>query len=380
MFQSEIIAEIETPTQFEAIFYASATPMVLFRGPEMIFEVFNQKYHELYPNRLMLGKSIFEVVPELRHSPFPEILKKVYESGESYVSHEGLARIVNSETNQMEDRYFDTIFSRIDYGGREQYRILATPREVTDRVLLQKRREEILLELEEEKELRERFVSAVSHDLRTPLSVASINSKILKKKANDSEMVIILAEKISANMERADRMIRDLLDSNALKSGRNIPLNIEECQLSKVVTFATDNFVELYGERFEIKNNVGDLKGFWDCEVLHRIIENLVSNAIKYGSASAPIEITLSKGEGWVEIAVHNAGKAISKEDQLHLFDYYRRTDFAAKSGQKGWGIGLSLVKGLTEAHGGSVRVFSETASGTTFFIRLPLDARSLLS
>ncbi|MGZ3790626.1 MAG: hypothetical protein ACXVLQ_19185, partial [Bacteriovorax sp.] len=85
----------EEQMKFEAIFYGSETHMVIFQGPEMIVEMFNGKYQEIYPDRELLKRPFFEAVPELKESPFPDILRKVYETGEHYVSHEGLARIYN---------------------------------------------------------------------------------------------------------------------------------------------------------------------------------------------------------------------------------------------------------------------------------------------
>ncbi|MDD4975742.1 MAG: ATP-binding protein [Bacteriovorax sp.] len=362
--------------KFEAIFYGSETSMVLFLGLEFVYEMYNEKYQELYPSRDLLGKPFAEAVPELKESAFPGILKKVYETGEPFYSREGLAHICNPINGQLEERYFDTTFSRIDFGDNGPYRILANPREVTDRVLLRKKLEASVWELEQERELRERFVSSLSHDLRTPLTLAKINTQILKRKAEDAKVVISMAEKIVVNMDRVDRMIHDMLDANRIKISEGIPISIQECRLDLIISSVVENLEELYGKRFKIQNDAGEVSGFWDCDAIHRLIENLASNAIKYGSPETPVVIGLTQQNNWIEISVHNKGETISLEDQQSLFNHYRRTNFATTSGQKGWGIGLALVKALTEAHGGEVRVESQMEFGTTFFIRLPLDAR----
>jgi hypothetical protein len=80
---------------FEAIFYGSESPMVIFKGPEIIVEMFNQKYREIYGDRDLLSKPLFEVISELKDTNFPMILKRVYETGESYFSREGFSRILN---------------------------------------------------------------------------------------------------------------------------------------------------------------------------------------------------------------------------------------------------------------------------------------------
>lgn len=362
--------------KFDAIFFGTASPLVLYVGPEFVFEKINQRYKDLYPKRELLGKTLLEALPELQNSPFPAILKKVYETGESYFSQEGLARIYNPNNEQFEERYFDTTFSRINYDEDEPYRIMATPREVTDRVLVRKKLEISLRELQQERDLREKFVSALSHDLRTPLSIAKICTQLIKRKSENIEAISTMADRIVVHIDRADRMIRDLLDANRIKASEGIPISIRNCRLNLILDYVIKNLEELYGNRFQIHKLADEINGYWDEMAVHRIIENLASNAIKYGSADTEVIIAVTLQVNWIEISVHNQGTPIPDEDQRSLFNYYHRTNFATNSGQKGWGIGLTLVKGLTEAHGGTVRIESNAEHGTSFIVRLPLDAR----
>lgn len=359
--------------KFEAFFYGAETAMVIFKGSDMVFEAFNDKYREIYPGRDLINKSIFEVIPELLHSAFPGILKKVYDTGEAYFSHEGLARIFNKRTGELEERYFDTTFSRISYGEDEPYRILATPREVTARVLDKKKLEVSLLELQKEKDLRERFVSALTHDLRTPLAIAKVGSQVIKLNLDKPQTVIETADRIAVSVDRAERMIKDLLDANRLKAGVGINITLQECHLDSIVSFVVDDLEKLHGKRFKFNKANNDIYGKWDNLAIHRMIENLSSNAIKYGSHDTDVILTISSDGEFAEISVHNEGKAISTSDKEKLFTHYNRTSAALESGKAGWGIGLALVKGLAEAHGGSICAFSEEGQGTTFTIRLPL-------
>lgn len=366
-------AKIKSEQQkFEAIFYGSESPMVIFKGPDTIVEMFNEKYQEIYKNRNILGQPLFKAIPELASTPFPGILKKVYETGEHYISREGQSSLYNAVTEKFEERYFDTTFSRISFGD-DLYRILATPREVTQRVQVRKKLEESLRELEEERELRERFVLALSHDLRTPLAIVTMCALILKRKVEDSETIIEMANRITSSVARADRMIRDLLDANRIKAGLGIPVSLEECYLDQILNFVVSDLEELYGKVFVVNNLVGEIKGHWDTLAIHRIIENLASNAIKYGTPYSNITMTLKVVNNCAEISVHNLGSLIPKEEHESLFDHYSRSKSAESSGQTGWGIGLALVKGLTEAHRGSVHMHSDVDSGTTFTVTLPL-------
>jgi signal transduction histidine kinase len=109
---------------------------------------------------------------------------------------------------------------------------------------------------------------------------------------------------------------------------------------------------------------------------LRRVIENLCTNAVKYGLADTPITITLKAEAERVQLSVHNYGPVIPKEQQSRLFEAFQRAPSAEQSGKRGWGLGLTLVRGITEAHGGSVEVASSEKEGTTFTVSLPWDTR----
>jgi len=360
---------------FDALFYEAQTAFVIYRGPDLIYERFNKKYSEIYGRSDMLGKKLIEAVPELVNSPFPAILRKVYDTGEPFLGKEGMAVLRNHKTGKMEERYFDTTFSRIDYGDGE-FRVLACPNEVTDRVNARKILEQSLYELQRERDMRDRFVSALSHDLRTPFAVARVSAQLLKRRADNKEAIFEISEKIISNMDRADRMIKDLLDANRIEGGEGLPLNYQEVILNLTVEYVISELEDLFGHRFIFQNYAGELKGQWDISALQRIIENLASNAIKYGAKNSPVTISVKKQGSDAILSVHNEGPAISKEDQKYLFTQYHRTEAALKSEQRGWGIGLSLVKGLALAHGGSVSVESLDEKGTTFSVRLPLNRK----
>lgn len=363
--------------KFKAVFYDTKAPLVIFKGQQMTYEMLNDTYQSIYPGRSLLGRPLLDAVPELIDTKFPEILNQVYLTGENYVSHEGQVKLKNSITGQEEIRYFNTTFSRIDYGHGEEFRILATPNEITEKVIARQKLEESLLALEAEKVLRESFVSSLSHDLRTPLAVIKICSQILKSKMLDPETFDKCLNRIANNVDRADRMIRDLLDANRLQANKGLPLDIQAHQLEVILEQSVKDLEDLHGKRFVLENPHSEVNVHLDNMAVQRMIENLASNAIKYGAENSPVTISIKRDQQWIDISVHNHGNAISAEDQKLLFQPFQRTKFAKSSNQKGWGIGLTLVQGLAQAHNGSVSFKSHPQQGTTFIIRLPLDARS---
>ncbi|HXH31933.1 MAG TPA: ATP-binding protein [Bacteriovoracaceae bacterium] len=230
-------------------------------------------------------------------------------------------------------------------------------------------------ELETERSLREDFVSLLSHDLRTPMTAARMAADMIKRKSHDPLACVSLSARIIENLARADQMIRNLLDANRIRSGEKLPLSIEHFVLSSLIAQTIEELTLVHGNRF-IFRPTETVEGFWDEKGIRRIIENLCSNAIKYGSPDAAVYIELRQTQTTVQILVQNFGKVIPEEERISLFKQFRRSDAAQVSGKRGWGIGLTLVRGVAEAHGGNVSVTSDTETGTIFMVSLPKDAR----
>lgn len=358
--------------KFESLFYGAETPMVIFKGEEMIVEMFNESYHNIYHQLDLLGKPLFEAVEELKDSQFPEILKNVYKTGVTYVSHEGMAKILNRRNGLIEERYFDTTFTRIFWDEDQTYRILAIPREVTDKVKFRKQLELSLAKLEEEKVFRDFFVSALTHDLRSPLSIIRVSLEILLKKKGNPEEVFKLAKKMTANIERTERMISDLLDVNRIQEGEWPRLHPYPSSLKDIVEDTLAGLDKIYPDKIQTNISVQQTVGNWDRISISRIIDNLLSNAVKYGSHDSKVTVGLSYEGMNYKLTVHNWGNPISSEEQNLIFTKHRRGNFAMESGKKGWGIGLAIVKGLVLAHKGQVKVESSEEKGTTFTVILP--------
>jgi PAS domain S-box-containing protein len=235
-----------------------------------------------------------------------------------------------------------------------------------------------LNQLQVERDLRERFVSSLSHDLRTPLTAAKMSAQLIPRQANLPDKVYSLAAKVKHNIDRADQMITDLLDANRIRAGQGLPVELAPCDLRQVVVDALEDLGTVHGERFDLRGEER-IQGIWDARALRRLVENLCNNAIKYGDPTGRVTVSLRQEGDEAELCVHNRGNPIPVEDQEGLFQYFARTKSAEASGKRGWGIGLTLVKGVAEAHGGSVHVESSQEKGTTFRVRLPLHARDAL-
>lgn len=228
-------------------------------------------------------------------------------------------------------------------------------------------------ELIEEKRLRSRFTNALTHDLRNPLQVARLNTEIMLKKFQSPEQLKSGLEKTLKQLYRMNDMINDLLDVESIHAGHGPTLKKTRCDLSEVLKKSIDEFSSVFGDRFKLQCE-GHIEGHWDPKGLKRVIENLLNNAVKYGTPGTPITIRLHKDRDHAAFSIHNHGPPLREEDKELIFTMFGRSKKVAASGKTGWGIGLSIVKGIIEAHEGKIHVESSSEIGTTFFIELPLN------
>jgi PAS domain S-box-containing protein len=251
--------------------------------------------------------------------------------------------------------------------------------DLTERNLLMQERDLSRTEAERlriEAEYRDRFVQTLTHDLRSPLSAAKSAAALIARAPTDEHKVRGWAHRISDAIDRSDRMISDLLDAARLQIGERLSLNVTHCDLRRICEDASDELSTRHGNRFRIEVS-GPSDGYWDADGLRRVLDNLLSNALKYGDLSAPIDVRIRQVEDRTLLAVHNFGMLIPEDEQAKLFQPFHRTQEAQHLGHRGWGLGLTLVRGIVEAHRGTVKVESYPKEGTTFSIDLPRDARS---
>lgn len=230
-------------------------------------------------------------------------------------------------------------------------------------------------ELEQKRALQEHFVSTLTHDLRNPLSAARMTTELMHKKMPAEDPRRDKLERVLKNLDRVNNMISDLLDTNQVQAGGQLPLELESCDLREIAAEAIEEFEALRGPRFSLESP-GTCAGEWCRRALRRVIDNLVSNALKYGSEHGFVRLRITLEPGFVKLIVSNEGNVIPQSELANLFEPYHRSASARASSIPGWGLGLALVQGISKAHGGSVTAESSRERGTLFTVTLPLDSR----
>ncbi len=223
--------------------------------------------------------------------------------------------------------------------------------------------------------LRERFTAALTHDLRGPLHATSMALEIILM-TNDPARIRTVAAKALANVQRMGGMVSELLDSMAFHGGQKVQLELSQfdiCELVREVQL--DAVVQ---RNMPVHMTPHSVHGWWDRKALWRAIENMITNACKYGEAGTPITIKIDEVHERLLLTVHNHGEPIPQNEQESIFQMYRRAESARQGVKGGWGIGLPYVRAVAESHGGSVGVDSSRDRGTTFVIDIPVDCRPM--
>ncbi len=235
---------------------------------------------------------------------------------------------------------------------------------------------EARLAIEEQNQL----ISTIGHDLKSPLMVARIYAQKMEKKFVVAEKIQMLSGKITKNIDRVDKMISKIIDSSTAKDkNHHCIIECTKFDINQLAMETLESLSIVYGERFVFVPK-GEITGFWCDSSIKRIIENLATNAIKYGDKNHKITINIFEANNKVKLSVHNVGNPIAAVNLKTIFDYLERTHQSILGDQPGWGVGLHVVKTMAELHGGSVHVSSDSLNGTNFTVTLPKDATLYLS
>lgn len=219
----------------------------------------------------------------------------------------------------------------------------------------------------------EEFISVVSHDLRTPLTVIQGQAQMVQRFAERPEAVHRSAEAIYTSVRLMNRMISDLAEMGRLESGE-LKLHLLPLDLSWFISDLMGRLegVEETGRiRLEVPEELPPVLA--DQDRLERVFMNLLNNAMKYSDGEVTVRVSSAGDSATVSVVDHGTG--IPQDDIPHIFERFYRAKTAGR--KEGLGLGLYIVKGLVEAHGGDTRVESRGGEGTTFTFTLPILAES---
>jgi PAS domain S-box-containing protein len=258
-------------------------------------------------------------------------------------------------------------------------RVVAIARDITERMRARLEREMLYRETVDALRARDEFLSIASHELRTPLSALQLQIEMLLHPPRRDPTAVPSPEDIKRKLElaarqvdRLARLISELLDVTRITGGR-LKLEREDADLVAI----THDVIERFGaDAAKAGSHVtldatGPIVGSWDRMRLEQVVTNLLTNAFKFG-AGKPIDVAIVQRDGTAVLTIVDHGIGISADDVERIFRRFEQAVSTRTFG--GLGLGLYIVRGIVEAHGGVIHVESKVNVGTTFTIELPLQ------
>ena len=222
------------------------------------------------------------------------------------------------------------------------------------------------------------FLATLSHEMRTPLNAIVGWLSLLRHEhaePNDFQEGLRVIER---NTEAQVQLIDDLLDVSRIISGK-LRVDIRPCELSDVINVGVNAIrpaAEARGITLNVRLDPSASSASCDSVRIQQVVWNLVSNAVKFTPKGGRVDVTLSRERSSFQIQVSDNGQGISPELLPYVFDRFRQSDSSMRRRFAGLGLGLSIVKYIVEAHGGTVEADSPgEGKGSTFTVRLPIRA-----
>lgn len=320
-----------------------------------------------------VGQSIKIIVPRERWAEEDEVL----------------ARLSRGEVID----HFETVRQRKD-GSRFEISLTVSPvkdetgrivgaskiaRDISERRRAEEERARLLAEAQAANRAKTDFLAVLSHELRTPLNPILGWAEVLRLRRGEPELAERGLEAIARNVKAQVKLIDDLLDVSKIEAGK-LRLEVRTVELAPIVEAALEA-ISPAAEAKQIQvQRVLDSSGqvLGDSDRLQQVIWNLLANAVKFTPKRGRVQVSLSRVNSHVEVAVSDTGQGIAAEYLPHVFDRFSQADTSIRRHFGGLGLGLTIARELVELHGGTIEARSEgEGKGATFVVKLP---RSLVA
>ena len=265
-------------------------------------------------------------------------------------------------------------------GGNQPVAFATVSQDVTERKRLEDDLRRLAADLSELDRRKNEFLATLAHELRNPLAPMSNMLEVVKHANGDGEILTSAHETMERQLGQMVRLVDDLLDLNRITHDR-LELRRSEVELSSVIHQAVEvsrPLVDAAGHQLTVELPGEPIYLNADGARLSQVFGNLLNNSSKYTTPKGTISLSAERMDGEVVVTVKDNGAGIPADKIDRIFDMFMQVDGASEQSQGGLGIGLTLVKRLTQMHGGSIAVKSGgDGQGSEFTVRLPILSRA---
>jgi signal transduction histidine kinase len=334
-----------------------------------VFELANAAFYRLVGHRNMIGRTVFEALPEIRAQGFIGLLDNARSSGEPHIGTAVPVLLRRAQDGELEQRYVDFVFQPLRSADGAVSRIFVEGTDVTDR----KRAEDALRVADRRKD---EFLATLAHELRNPLAPIRHAATISKLPRSTEAQKKWAQDVIDRQVDHMARLLDDLLEVSRITRGK-LELRKERLVLNDSLAAAVETARPLieareHGLVVELPSTPVHIDA--DPVRFAQIFGNLLTNAAKYTDPGGLIHVRARIVGTDAVISVQDNGIGISPELLPQLFEMFTQATSALDRSEGGLGIGLSLARGLAVMHGGSIEARSAgLGMGSEFEVRLPI-------
>jgi len=331
-------------------------------GPTHLVTLSNAVHRRLAGSRDYLGRPLRDGFPELHEQGVTATYDRVFQSGEPFVGRALPLRFDAPGDAPRRPTWFDLAYQPVRDDGDRVIGVLAHLVDVTDVVMAR-------IEMERAVRLRDEVLSIVSHDLRSPLAVISMAADAIEREAG--QLAARHLRLVRRARDEMRRLIGDLLDVARIEAGA-MRIDARPTSPAAVLEETCESLRVRVEERrltLDVHLPPRDVLVLADPDRVRQVLTNLIDNGLKFTDRGG-LTVAAEVEDGVVRVSVTDTGAGISTEDQLHLFDRFWRAEDTRR--REGTGLGLTIVKGMVEAHGGQVGLDSAPGRGTTVWFTLP--------
>lgn len=219
-------------------------------------------------------------------------------------------------------------------------------------------------------EQQQNFMIAITHELKTPISVAKLNLETMQKRKLDEQQQQRLLQTTLEETNRLDALCNNMLLSSQIEAG-GYPFTNEETNISELISKCVQDFITRYPQQIIESHIVRDIFINGDRLLLQMLTNNLINNAIKYGSKKLPVTVVLTEQDNKITFQVKDLGMGIAASEKAKIFNKFYRVGNAATKTAKGTGLGLYLCKNIAKQHHANISVTDNSPTGAIFTVIL---------
>ena len=389
--RERLLAALEVErARLAQVFQRAPSFIVAFRGPDQVYEFVNEAYYQLVGHRAILGKPLFEALPEIRGQGFKELLDHVRETGEPWVGREAPVLLQRTPGAELETRYLDMVFQALTEADGTRSGVVAHGSDVTEHVLARREIERLLTlseqargeaeaartEAEAANRAKSEFLAVMSHELRTPLNAIGGYAELMEMGIRGpvtSQQVDDL-RRIHASQRHLLGLINEVLNYAKLETG-TVQYDLTTVPIREALT-AAESLVapqaRAKGLALKVDDCAADLAVRADPEKLRQILVNLLSNAVKFTDRGGRVTVACNAADGRVDIRIADTGIGIPADKLDAIFDPFVQVRADLTRPHEGTGLGLAISRDLARGMDGDLTVTSTPGVGSVFTLALP--------